>query len=387
MVPSLSSHLKDLYNPKAFIDHAFEPEDPTSCFLEDHVEYALPAGPLGDGLDGFCVRDRLRRMFAYRHATTAADLAAHARFADRPPLTIAISGASGLIGSTLAAFLTAGGHRVRRIVRAAPREAASDLLFRADMNQVVPAMFEGLDAVVHLAGESIASGRWTPERKQRIRSSRVDATRALCAMLSRLASPPKVLVCASAIGFYGDRRGEILDENASPGRGFLADACREWEAAVEPARQRGIRVVSARFGMVLSPRGGALASMLIPFRLGLGGRTGDGRQHWSWISIDDAVGAIHHAIMTDSLQGPMNATSPGPVGNQEFADTLSGVLRRPALVPTPAAAVRLVLGEMATELLLADIRVVPRLLEETGYRFRHGSLESALRHVLGRMES
>jgi uncharacterized protein len=303
---------------------------------------------------------------------------------DRPPLEIAVSGASGLIGAALVPVFAAEGHRVRRLVRGVPNADANELHFSIGSDRVDPAAFERLDAVVHLAGESIASGRWTTQRKERILASRVEGTRALCRLLARLEHPPKVMVCASAIGIYGHRPGETLDETSPPGRGFLADVCREWEAATAPAKDRGIRVVSTRLGMVLSSRGGALASMLLPFRIGLGGRIGDGRQYWSWISIDDAVGAIHHAIMTDAIDGPINVTSPNPVTNAEFTRTLAGVLHRPALVRVPAIAARLAMGQMADELLLADARVVPRRLIESGYAFRHESLEAALRHVLGR---
>jgi hypothetical protein len=374
-----------LRGPMAHWDHLhrFEPEGPGACTLEDRVEYALPAGLIGDTVDAAWVHGQLRRMFEYRHATTVADLAAHGRFADRPPLEIAVSGASGLIGSALAALLSSGGHRVRRMVRGEPNAQAGELRFRADSGQVDPAAFEGFDAVVHLAGENIA-GRWTPERKRRIRASRVEGTAALCKILAGLERPPKVLVCASAIGIYGSREGELLDESSEPGHGFLADVCRDWEAAAAPVRDRGIRAVFARFGVVLSPRGGALAAMLTPFRLGLGGPIGCGRQYWSWITIDDAVGAIHHAIMTDSLDGPINVVSPGAVTNRDFAKTLGGVLRRPALIPMPSPVVRLAMGEAAEDLVLADVRVVPGRLEQSGYRFRHWSLGPALRHLLGR---
>lgn len=364
--------------------HRFEPAEPGACSLEDHIEYTLPAGSLGDALDAVWVHTQLQRMFSYRHATTAADLAAHARFADREPLTVAISGASGLIGSALTAFLSAGGHHVKRIVRRQPRPDTEELFFDAGFNQGDPTTFEGLDAVVHLAAENIAGGRWTAERKRRIRASRVELTRELCQMLAQRERPPKVLVCASAIGIYGDRPGETVDESTSLGHGFLAEVCRDWEAATIPARARGIRVVPIRLAMVLSPRGGALASMLAPFRFGLGGRMGDGNQHWSWISIDDVVGAIHHALMTDSLDAPVNLSSPQPLTNREFVETLARVLRRPAWMPASNTMLRLALGEMAGELLLADACVIPRRLQESGYAFRHATLDTALGHLLGK---
>jgi uncharacterized protein (TIGR01777 family) len=215
----------------------------------------------------------------------------------------------------------------------------------------------------------------------------VDGTRNLCDVLARLPHPPKVLVCASAIGLYGNRGAEIQTEESASGTGFLADVCREWEAATEPASRADIRVVNLRFGMVLSPAGGALQKMLLPFRLGMGGRIGDGRQFTSWIALDDAVGAIHHALCQESVRGPVNAVAPEPVSNAEFTRTLARVLRRPTLLPVPAFAARLVFGEMADALLLAGARVIPARLQGSGYRFRFPDLESALRHLLGRVET
>jgi len=240
------------------------------------------------------------------------------------------------------------------------------------------------DAVVHLAGESIAGGRWTARKKQRIRESRVDATRRLTDTLTRLAKPPAVLVCASAIGYYGSRGDEVLSEESRPGTGFLADVGREWESASAAAIVRGIRVVNVRIGIVLSPAGGALAKMLTPFRLGLGGVIGGGAQWMSWIALDDVIGALRHALGTDALRGPVNAVAPAPVTNAEFTRTLGRVLRRPTLLPMPAFAARLALGEMADELLLSSQRVLPARLLASGFAFRYPTLEGALRHELGR---
>jgi uncharacterized protein (TIGR01777 family) len=241
---------------------------------------------------------------------------------------------------------------------------------------------EGSEAVVHLAGESLAE-RWTAEKKTRIRDSRVRGTRLLSQALAQLAMPPKVLVSASAMGYYGNRGEEILTEESPSGSGFLAEVCRAWEAATEPALQKGIRVVHLRFGLVLSPAGGALGKMLPVFRMGVGGTVGSGRQYVSWIARDDAVGAIHHAIMTETLQGPANAVAPHPVTNQEFTKTLGKALGRPTMVPLPAFAARLMFGEMADELLLASTRVRPVKLQATGYGYRYPELEVALRHLLG----
>ena len=301
-------------------------------------------------------------------------------------MRVVVTGSRGLVGSVLVPFLMASGQRVTRLVRgmaAGPDETAWDPV----RGLVDASRLDGVDAVVHLAGENIAARRWTPARKAEIRRSRVDGTRNLCDVLARLPHPPTVLVSASAVGFYGARGDEILTEESAPGRGFLADVCREWETATKRASRAGIRVVNLRFGMVLSPRGGALQKLLLPFRLGLGGRIGDGRQFMSWIAVDDAVGVIHHALCEASVRGPVNAVAPGPVSNAEFTRMLARVVRRPALLPVPAFVARLALGEMADALLLAGARVMPARLQASGYRFRFPDLESALRHLLGRAKT
>jgi uncharacterized protein (TIGR01777 family) len=296
---------------------------------------------------------------------------------------ILVTGASGLIGSALVSALTSAGSEVTRLVRRQPQSGEKAARWDPLGGSLDASAFGGVDAVVHLAGENIAE-RWTTAKKVNIRDSRIKGTQILCEALTRLASPPKVLVSASAIGYYGDRAEEILSEESAPGRGFLAEVCRAWEAATEPARQTGLRVVQLRFGVVLSPVGGALAKILPPFRLGLGGMLGSGRQYMSWIALDDAVGVIQHAIVTDSLQGPTNAVAPHAVTNREFTKTLGNVLGRPTVIPLPAFAARLMFGEMADELLLASARVQPAKLLASGYRFRFPELEGALRHLLAR---
>ena len=293
-------------------------------------------------------------------------------------MKVLISGVTGLIGSAVRALLVAEGHPVVGLTRRQP-PGEGMIAWNPPGGALDAGRLAGFDAVVHLAGENIGS-RWTAARKQEIRSSRVDGTRLLC---ERLASaPPQVLVCASAIGYYGDRGDEVLTEESAPGQGFLAEVCREWEAATEPARQRGIRVVNLRIGVVLSPEGGALPKMLTPFKLGMGGRVGSGHQYWSWVALDDVAGAIHHALLTESLSGPVNATAPNPVTNTEFTKVLGRVLGRPTVFPLPAAAARLMLGEAADELLLGSARILPKRLQESGYRFSHPDLESALRGML-----
>lgn len=298
------------------------------------------------------------------------------------PLRVLVTGSTGFVGSALVPFLAAGGHRVACLVRTLPRKGRGEIQWGPDTGFVDAARLEGLDGVVHLAGENIATGRWTAEKKAMIRDSRVDGTRLLCDALAGLKQPPKVLVCASAIGYYGDRGDEFLTEESAPGTGFLAGVCREWEAATQSAEQKGIRVVRLRFGMVLSPTGGAMAKLLPPFKKGLGGVLGTGRQYVSWITLDDLVGVITHALTTEALQGPVNAVTPNPVTNREFTHTLGRVIGRFTLFPMPAVAARLVFGELADEVLLASQRVQPTRLLATEYRFQYPDLEGALRHLL-----
>ena len=297
-------------------------------------------------------------------------------------MKIAITGSTGLVGSALVPFLTAGRHHVTRIVRKSSTEG--DVVWDPVTGKIDAGRLEGLDAFVHLAGENIAARRWNAEQKARIRDSRIQGTKLLCETLAKLQRPPRVLISASAIGFYGDQGNRELTEESPSGVGFLPEVCGEWEAATEAARKAGIRVVQLRFGVILSPGSGALAKMLTPFRLGLGGRIGDGRQWMSWIALDDVVGCIHHALATDSLHGPVNAVAPRPVMNREFTKTLGKVLWRPTLFPMPGFMARLAFGEMANELLLASTRVLPRALLDSGYRFLYGDLENALRHLLGK---
>jgi hypothetical protein len=299
-------------------------------------------------------------------------------------MRILVTGSTGLVGSALVPFFTGGGHQVTRLGRSMTGAPASDLTWDPGAGRLDSAGLEGFDAVVHLAGENIGTGRWTAAKKDRIRRSRVEGTRLLCESLSRLTRPPRTLVCASAIGYYGSRGDEILKEESAPGKDFLAEVCRAWEKASAPAAAKGIRVVHLRFGVILSPRGGALTRMLLPFRLGAGGVIGSGSQHMSWISLDDAVGAVHHALDAEGLSGPVNAVAPKPVTNREFTRTLGTVLSRPTIFPVPAFAARLAFGEMADALLLSSARVEPARLLATGYRFRHPDLEAALRQMLGK---
>ena len=296
-------------------------------------------------------------------------------------MNVLMSGATGLIGSALTPELEARGHGVRRLTRR-PR-AEGDVGWDLDAG-TIGGDLSGTEAVVHLAGESIAEGRWTQEKKRRISESRQKGTRLLAEKIAGLETPPSVMVSASAIGYYGDRGNELLTEESEPGELFLSRVCREWEGGADPAREAGVRVVHPRFGIVLSTEGGALGTTLPIFKLGGGGRIGSGRQYWSWVSLDDVVGAIVHAIENDALSGPVNVVGPDPPTNAEYTRVLGRVLGRPTFFAVPAPAARVALGGMADELLLASARVEPAKLEETGYEYRYPELEGALRHLLRR---
>jgi hypothetical protein len=301
---------------------------------------------------------------------------------------VAISGASGLVGGALSAHLLERGDEVVHLVRRPPQPnlpaGTIETTWSPEHGLEEPGDLEGCFAVVHLAGENVAAGRWTTRRRRRIRDSRIEGTRTLVASLAQLARPPRVLLCASATGYYGDRGAAPLDERSAAGRGFLAEVCVAWEQAARRARDAAMRVTSFRLGMVLAGDGGALARMLPVFRIGLGGRLGDGRQYMPWIALDDVVLALDHLLGRDDLEGPVNLVAPESATNATFTATLGRVLGRPAVLPVPAAALRAMLGDVADELLLASARVVPERLQGSGFAFRFPQLEGALRHVLGK---
>lgn len=298
------------------------------------------------------------------------------------PRSIAVTGASGLVGTALTAFLSTAGCEVCPVVRRTPSHAR-EIRWDPARGEIDPGDWEGIDAIVNLAGEGIAAARWSDAQKKRIRDSRVLGARLLAKTVASMDSPPRVLVSASATGFYGDRGDEILDEDSPPGTGFLADVCRAWEDAYLPAVDAGLRVVLLRIGVVLSARGGALKRMLPPFRFGLGGRLGSGRQYMSWIGLEDLVGVVVRALTDETLSGPVNAVAPDPVTNTEFTRTLARVLRRPAVLPVPAFALRAIAGEMADALLLSSTRVRPARLLDRGFPYRHPGLGQALENETG----
>ncbi|HYV82520.1 MAG TPA: TIGR01777 family oxidoreductase [Pyrinomonadaceae bacterium] len=298
-------------------------------------------------------------------------------------MRILVSGSHGLVGKALINSLTSDGHEIVRLVRGKP-SGATEIEWHPNQEKIDTASLDGIDAAVHLAGESIASGRWTDEKKRAIRDSRVKGTALLSDALARLSRPPSVFVSASAIGYYGNRGDELLTEKSAPGDDFLANVCVEWENATIPTIEKGIRTVHARFGIILDAKEGALAKMLTPFRMGIGGRIGDGKQWMSWIDIEDVVNGLKSLIGDSSVNGPVNFVAPNPVTNAEFTKALGRVLSKPTLIPVPAFGARLAFGEMADALLLSSARVKPGVLEEKGFGFRWPLLDDALRHLLAR---
>jgi uncharacterized protein (TIGR01777 family) len=296
-------------------------------------------------------------------------------------MKILIGGSSGLVGTALMKSLEAQGHDIFRLVRRAP-QSKTEVEWSPDRYSIALARIEGFDAVINLAGESIAEGRWTEEKKRRIRESRVKGTKLLGDALANLTVPPKTFICASAIGYYGNRGDEILTETSAPGTDFLADVCVEWEKATALAVEKGIRVVNARLGVILDTEAGALAKVLPPFRMGLGGKIGNGKQWMSWIALADAVGALDFALEQNSLRGPVNYVAPNPVTNAEFTKTLGRVLSRPTLFPIPAFGVKLIFGDMGEALLLGGQRVKPAQLDANGFQFQYPQLETALSSIL-----
>lgn len=371
---------RQVAGPFAFWEHVhrFTPAGPEACTLTDDICFALPGGVVGNCAHG-AVHTRLERMFAYRHAVTKGDL----ELPVGPTGTVVISGAGGLLGSALAAFLSTQGWRVARLVRGAPR-GPDEIEWAPERGAVHwPEGFR-CDAVIHLAGANVAGGRWTAARREAIMRSRVEGTRTLVSSFRHLTQLPAVFLSGSAIGFYGDGGEAALDEGTPHGKGFLADVCREWEGEAQVAEQLGVRTVLLRTGVVLSPAGGALAQMLPVFKLGAGGPLGGGRQWLSWIGLDDWLVACRRCLQVPGLRGPVNLVGPQPVRQAEFAATLARVLGRWAAMPAPAIALRLAIGQMADEALLASVRVVPSRLLAEGFNYLHPTLEKALRHVLGR---
>ena len=363
--------------------HSFSADGPDASVLEDAIEYELPAGAIGEAFGASMARDTIERVLAYRHALMTGDLARHAQFAAQPRKRIAITGATGYIGTQLAAFLSTGGHTVLRIGRGPVSPGRTDITWNPERGELDPRQLEGVDAVIHLAGASIAD-RWTPSHRAAIKSSRVEGTSLLAHTLAQLTNKPRVLVSGSAVGIYGSRGDEVLDETSTLGSDYLGEVARAWEAATAPAERAGIRVVHARTGIVQGAAGGALAKMLPLFRLCLGGTLGTGTQWVSPIAFDDEIGALHFCLMREDVRGAVNLCAPDAVTNAELTRVLGQVVGRPAFAAVPAFVLRAVLGgEMADATVLASQRVRPGALLRAGFDFRHPTLESMLRFELG----
>lgn len=363
--------------------HRFVDLGPEETLLEEEITFSLPYGPASAPALPY-VKRRMARTFRYRHDVTAGDLTAQA---GQAPLRIALTGATGLIGSAMIPYLNTGGHEVVALrrpesTRSLPEGWAQAIPWSADEGGPLEAL-EGFDAVVHLAGENVV-GRWNKERKKKIEESRTHSTRHLAEALAQLRKPPRVLVSASGVGFYGDTGETLCAEDAPSGDTFLASVCRGWEAATAPAAQAGIRVVHVRIGLALDAKGGALGQMVPAFAAGVGGPLGEGNQYISWISMDDLLDVFFRALTEERLCGPVNAVTDRALPQAEFASILGRVLRRPSIVAAPAFALKARFGEMAKETVLASSRVNPAVLLELDHKFRHPRLELALRHVLGR---
>lgn len=369
--------------------HLMIPDGDSASQLEDAIEYRVPLGLAGRIFGSGMVRRRLAAVFRYRHFLTASDLRRHKRFADRPRLTIAVTGSRGTVGSDLVPFLTTGGHKVVRLVTggAEPPHDDGTTWVAWEPNAPLPAAtFDGVDAVVHLAGDNVAEGRWNDAKKRKILESRTGPTRHIAEAIAAVPPErrPKVFVCASAVGAYGDRGDEELTEESAFGKGFFPEVVRAWEDACAPARVAGVRTVNLRIGVALSPRGGALAKQLWAFKMGAGAVLGSGKQWVPWVTTNDLVGQIHHALFTEELSGPVNAVGPNPVTNRTFTKALARVLGRPAFLWAPRFALRTAFGAVADEALLASMKSRPAKLAASGFAFDHAELEPAVRFLLGR---
>lgn len=364
--------------------HEFEADGPSDSYLTDRVEFQLPLGFAGKLVGTAFIRNELSRLFRYRHSLLARDMGMFRRYAAKP-MKILISGVTGLVGTQLKALFETQGHTVISLLRrqSSPAVAGDVVYWDPEAGTTESPLPEDLDAIVHLAGRNVAASRWTVEEKHLIHESRVKGTQYIVQLMDLMKRPPKVFVCASAIGFYGERGSEPLTEDSSAGASFLSEVCHDWEEAALKAKSPSLRVVLARIGAVLSPKGGALSKLLPVFSAGGGGRVGSGNQYFSWVSLDDVLGAIYHAIVTEQVEGPLNVVAPNCVTNSEFTKALSRVLVRPAVFPVPIGALRLAFGEMADALLLSSCRVLPQKLKQSEYEFLDPDLEDALRFMLG----
>lgn len=363
--------------------HQVFPLTQNTSTLTDHIEYKLPLGFLGKIFGGAMIKQKLEKMFRYRHAIMRADLEDFILAKESPIKKVVVIGASGFVGSNLCAYLDSIGLSVKKVSRR-KNNTNNSAYWDPAMSDPDPEIFENADAVIHLAGESIAEGIWTNAKKKRIRDSRVLSTTSLSKILSNLKNPPKVFLCASGTGIYGERKDELLDENSAHGKGFLTEVAEEWEGATESALKSGIRVVNMRFGIVLSPAGGALKELLIPFKMRMGAYWGKASSaYMSWIGMDDLLGGIRFCMQNDDMSGPVNFVAPNPVTNYEFIRALEKVFNQKAFLPVPSSLLKLFMGQKAQDLLLSSTRVHPKKLLENHFEFRYPNIKDALKHLTG----
>jgi uncharacterized protein (TIGR01777 family) len=363
--------------------HEFQQNDDGSSVVFDQVKYKLPMGTLGKLVAGRMVRKRIERMFYARQIRLERDLKRHSEFSHLARKKILIAGSSGLIGRQLVAFLDTGGHEIWRLVRREPKKGENELKWIPSKGEINQSQLEGFDVIIHLGGAGIGDKRWSKKRMKLIEDSRVNSTNLLAKTITNLKKKPELFMVASAMGWYGDRGDENLTENSTSGEGFLPQICRNWENAVKSVTESGIRTINLRTGIVLDATGGALQKMLLPAKLGAGGPIGRGKQWYSWISMDDQIYSMHHLMMKQECEGVYNISSPNPVRQKIFAKKLGLVLRRPAFIPTPPLAIRVLFGKMGVALTTESTKVIPERLIDSGYVFEHAELEPALRDSLG----
>ena len=363
--------------------HNFENTSDGKVMIHDKVKYKLPMGFLGKLVAGRMIKKRLKRMFTARELRLERDLKRHADFSHIKRKKILVAGSSGLIGRQLVAFLDTGGHDVWRLVRRTPKSNEKEISWSPDKGEIDAQQLEGFDAIIHLGGAGIGDKRWSKKRLKLIEESRTISTTLLAETIAKLNNKPESFIVSSAVGWYGERSDEELDEHSTPGEGFLPTTCANWEQSCQTARDAGVRTINLRTGIVLDATGGALGKMLLPAKLGAGGPIGFGKQWYSWISMDDQIYATHHLIMNDQCEGAYNLTAPNPVRQKQFAKVLGKVLKRPAFIPTPPFGIWVLFGKMGVALTTESTKVVPSKLIESGYNFQHENLEPALRDCLG----
>ena len=363
--------------------HKFENTPDGKVMIHDKVNYRLPMGFLGNIVAGRMIKKRLTRMFTAREIRLERDLQRHAEFKHLKRKKILVAGSSGLIGRQLVAFLDTGGHDVWRLVRRSAKPDSKEISWSPDSGDLDAKQLEGFDTIIHLGGAGIGDKRWSKSRMKLIEESRTISTTLLSETIANLKKKPESFIVASAVGWYGERGDEILDENSTAGKGFLPETCARWEDSCQAAKAAGVRTVHLRTGIVLDATGGALGKMLLPAKLGGGGPIGRGKQYYSWISMDDQIYATHFLVMKEDCEGVYNLTAPNPVQQKKFAKVLGKVLRRPAFIPTPPLGIWVLFGKMGVALTTESTRVQPTRLLEAGYRFEHEQLEPALRDCLG----